>query len=70
MIVICEPMCWGFEHAPVNAALIATVAEAFQEEGLSFLAEAEHIRYVKSILDAHSVVVRYRETTIPQWILH
>ena len=65
MIVICEPMCWGFEHAPVNAALIATVADAFQEEELLFLAEAEHIRYVKNILDAHSVVVRYRETTIP-----
>jgi hypothetical protein len=31
-----------------------------------FLAEAEHIRYVKNILDAHSVVVSYRETTIPQ----
>jgi hypothetical protein len=65
MIVICEPMCWGFEHASVNAALIGTVAEAFQEEELLFLAEAEHIRYVKNILDAHSVVVRYRETTIP-----
>jgi hypothetical protein len=65
MIVICEPMCWGFEHTTVNAALIATVAEAFQDEDLLFLAEAEHIRYVKSILDAHSVVVRYREMTIP-----
>jgi hypothetical protein len=65
MIVICEPMCWGFEHASVNAALIGTVAEAFQDEELLFLAEAEHIRYVKNILDAHSVVVRYRETAIP-----
>lgn len=65
MIVICEPMCWGFEHASVNAALIGTVAEAFHEEELLFLAEAEHIRYVKNILDAHSVVVTYRETTIP-----
>jgi hypothetical protein len=65
MIVICEPMCWGFEHASVNAALIGTVAEAFQDEELLFLAEAEHIRYVKNILDAHSVVVTYCETTIP-----
>ena len=58
-------MCWGFEHASVNAALIGIVAEAFQDEELLFLAEAEHIRYVKNILDAHAVVVRYRETTIP-----
>jgi hypothetical protein len=49
----------------VNAALIGTVANAFQDEELLFLAEAEHIRYVKNILDAHRVVVRYRETTIP-----
>jgi hypothetical protein len=65
MIVICEPMCWGFEHAQANAALIGTVAYAFQDEELLFLAEAEHIRYVKDILDAHSVVVSYREATIP-----
>jgi hypothetical protein len=65
MIVICEPMRWGFEHATVNAALIGTVADAFQEEELLFLAEAAHIGYVKDILDAHSVAVRYRETTIP-----
>ena len=65
MIVICEPLRWGFEHAMANAALIGTVADAFQEEELLFLAEAEHIRYVKNILNAHSVVVRYRETTIP-----
>ena len=65
MIVICEPQFWGFQHATVNAALIGTVAEAFQEEELLFLAEAAHIRYVKNILDAHSVVVRYRETAIP-----
>ena len=65
MIVICEPMRWGFEHAKVNAALIGTVADAFQEEELLFLAEAAHIGYVKNILGAHSVAVRYRETTIP-----
>lgn len=65
MIVICEPMCWGFEHSEVNAALIGTVAEAFQEEDLLFLAEAKHIRYVKNILDEHSITVSYRETTIP-----
>ena len=65
MIVICEPQFWGFQHAPVNAALIGTVADAFQDEELLFLAEAAHIGYVKNILGAHSVAVRYRETTIP-----
>jgi len=65
MIVICEPQFWGFQHAPVNAALIGTVADAFPGEELVFFAQAEHIGYVKNILDAHSVVVRFRETTIP-----
>jgi hypothetical protein len=65
MIVICEPMFWGFEHAPVNAALIGTVANAFQKDELLFLAEAEHIRHVKSILDANSIAVRYREMATP-----
>lgn len=65
MIVLCELQFRGFEHAMANAALIETVADAFQEEELLFLAEAEHIRYVKNTLDAHSVVVKYYETTIP-----
>ena len=65
MIVICEPRFWGFQHATVNAALIGTVVDAFQEEELLFLAEAAHIGYVKNILGAHSVAVRYRETTNP-----
>jgi len=58
-------MCWGFEHSAANAALIGTIAEAFQKDELLFLAEAEHIRYVKNILDKHSITVRYSETTIP-----
>jgi hypothetical protein len=70
MIVICEPMCWGFEHAVANAALIGTVADAFRDEELLFLAEAGHISYVKNILDAHSVAVRYRETRIPPRTLY
>lgn len=65
MIVLCELQFRGFEHAMANAALIETVADAFQEEELLFLAEAEHIRYIKNTLDAHSVVVKYYETTIP-----
>jgi hypothetical protein len=65
MIVICEPQFWGFQHAQANAALIGTVAYAFQEEELLFFAEAEHIRYVKNILDAHSIVVKYCEAAIP-----
>jgi len=65
MIIICEPQFRGFQHATVNAALIGVVAEAFQEEELLFLAEAEHIRYVKKILDVRSIVVSYSVTTFP-----
>lgn len=52
MIVICEPQSRGFEHAMEKAALIGTVTDAFQEEGLLFLAKAQHIRSLKNILDA------------------
>ena len=46
MILACEPVCRGFEHAAVNAAMLAVVKEAFPNEELLFTAEAEHIQLV------------------------
>lgn len=46
MILVCEPVCRGFEHAAVNAAMLAVVKEAFPDEELHFTAEQEHLHLV------------------------
>lgn len=46
MILACEPVCRGFEHAAVNAAMLAVVKEAFPDEELLFTAEEEHLHLV------------------------
>ena len=46
MILACEPVCRGFEHAAVNAAMLAVVKEAFPDEELLFTAEQEHLHLV------------------------
>lgn len=46
MILACEPVCRGFEHAAVNAAMLAVVKEAFPDEKLLFTAEEEHLHLV------------------------
>lgn len=48
MIIACEPVCHGFEHALVNAAVLSVVAQAFPDQEILFLAEQEHIGYVTS----------------------
>lgn len=46
MIIACEPVCRGFEHAEVNAAMLAVVKDAFPDEDLLFRAEKEHLDLV------------------------
>jgi hypothetical protein len=46
MILACEPVCRGFEHAAVNAAMLAVLKETFPDEELFFTAEEEHLRLV------------------------
>lgn len=55
MIMFCEPQCAGFEHAEVNAALLALVNTAFPDDEILFLAESEHVQHVVKKLTAHSV---------------
>lgn len=46
MIIACEPMCTGFEHAAVNAAMLALFCAAYPGEELLFLGETEHLGQV------------------------
>jgi len=46
MILACEPVCRGFEHAAVNAAMLAVFAEAFPDEDVVFYADQSHVAFV------------------------
>jgi len=49
-IVVCEPQCWGFEHALFNAALLNTVLLAYPEARVYYLGEAGHLEWVRAYL--------------------
>jgi len=68
-IILCEPQCWGFEHAPFNAALLRTVLLAFPEARVAFMGEKEHLTCVRNLPPGNGRVedprVEWREITIP-----
>ncbi len=68
-ILICEPHCEGFRHAPVNAALIETVLLADPRTSVVFLAEQEHLPAVRAELAAEcssdSSRVRWEPIRVP-----
>ena len=49
-IVVAEPQCWGGEHAPVNAAFLATINLAYNTARIMFYGEKTHLFQVKMIL--------------------
>ncbi len=51
MTILYEPVCRGAEHAPFNAALLATTLEAYPRRAVMFLAEPEHLGEVRALLD-------------------
>jgi hypothetical protein len=46
MILACEPVCRGFEHAAVNAAMLAVFADAFPDDEIVFYADESHVAFV------------------------
>ncbi len=61
-IVLCEPQCFGFEHAPVNAALLGVFQHAFPERELVFISEATHGQCVFDLCKRAGVT--YRSVTV------
>jgi hypothetical protein len=53
-IVICEPQCWGFEHALFNAALLETILLAYPQADIYYLSEKTHWEWVISYLSGVS----------------
>jgi hypothetical protein len=68
--IVCEPQCWGYEHAAVNAAILHTVALAFPERGLIFLAEPSHLQWVQEVLrreaPASAARITWQEVAVPE----
>jgi hypothetical protein len=48
-VFLCEPQCVGFEHVPVNAALLEVFHHTFPDRELIFAAEAEHGKQVVAL---------------------
>jgi glycosyltransferase involved in cell wall biosynthesis len=51
MIVVCEPLCRGWEHVPINAALLEIVCGAFPSSEIAFYGEESHITSLQTELD-------------------
>ena len=68
MIVVFNALTWGFEHVPFDAALIASLQQAFPDEPIHFFAEAEHLRQTRAYLTPRNQgtdSVVWREIAIP-----
>lgn len=51
-VAIIEPVCWGLEHVPFNAALVAMTAAAIPDAELVVYGEGSHVEAVRSLLEA------------------
>ncbi|MBN1589445.1 MAG: hypothetical protein JW888_08015 [Pirellulales bacterium] len=47
-VLLCEPQCWGFEHAPFNAALLSTVCLAYPSAKIVYYGEPSHLEYTRN----------------------
>lgn len=67
MIVLFNALTWGFEHVPFDAALIASLEQAFPDEPIHFFAEDEHLRQTRAHLDLRKQgnAVVWRALAIP-----
>src|ERR1700682_722399 len=67
MIVMCEPLCRGWEHVPINAALLEIARSAFPSGEIAFYGEESHITNLQSELDAAtSKAIRWRPVPRPR----
>ncbi|MBV9469407.1 MAG: glycosyltransferase [Abitibacteriaceae bacterium] len=65
-LVLCEPVCWGLEHAIFNAALVETFQAAYPTAQLHFYGEAKHLDFVRAALsEATSPRIIWHPITIP-----
>jgi hypothetical protein len=65
--VVFNALAWGFEHVPFDAALIASLAEAYPGEPVHFFGETEHLRLIQRFLAPRfpNADVVWHELTLP-----
>jgi hypothetical protein len=70
LIILCEPQCWGFEHASFNAAFLETARLAGPQAKLVFMGEGSHLSAVRCELvrngrGSEAEQVEWQEIEIP-----
>jgi glycosyltransferase involved in cell wall biosynthesis len=65
--LVFNALSWGYEHVPFDAALIASVAQAFPESPVHFHGESTHVRETRQYLEARfrDGPVVWREVGLP-----
>ncbi len=53
-IVVCEPLCWGEEHAEINSSILLSLREAWPHARILFLAELTHCAAIKQVLSDYN----------------
>jgi glycosyltransferase involved in cell wall biosynthesis len=71
MIVLIEPLCWGIEHTPVNAAILEICQSAFPDQPIRFCAERQHLREVQKFVgDEIREATEWLEIDVPSRHAH
>ncbi len=55
MVLVSELVCWGTEHAPVNAGILETIRIAMPSESIYFVGEQSHLEEVKNQISLQMV---------------
>ena len=66
MFIVCEPISWGMEHVPFNAALLRTIRFAFPNDIICFCAEDSHSEHVrKQIGEEFGASIVWKKLVLP-----
>lgn len=66
MFLVCEPIAWGMEHVPFNAALLRTIGLAFPNDIVCFYAEDSHSKHVREeIGEKLAVSIVWKKLALP-----
>jgi len=66
MFIVCEPIAWGLEHVPFNAALLRTIRFAFPNDIICFYAEDSHSEHVREqIGEEFAASIVWRKLVLP-----
>jgi len=66
MLLVCDPVCCGQQHVPVNSGLLRIINTAFPHRPVSFYAEKAHLDLVCEQLNPeHGNEITWKEMEVP-----